>query len=196
MACPTNSSRSAFPGRSRHRKGTRHRRASRQRSFDVRPRAAAASTARWAFRRLTDSPMGTRPGQLDPGVVLYLIAEKGMSASKVQDFLYRECGLKGLPGSATTCGILKPARIPMRRLPSTTSSTASASTSECSRPPCRHRRLRVHRGHRRELDRPSVRASPKSSRGSASRSTPPEFRSCAADISARQPRSGLRGADR
>jgi acetate kinase len=42
--------------------------------------------------------MGTRPGQLDPGVVLYLVSEKGMSASKVQDFLYRDCGLKGLSG--------------------------------------------------------------------------------------------------
>jgi len=30
--------------------------------------------------------------------VLYLIAEKGMSASNVQNFLYRDCGLKGLSG--------------------------------------------------------------------------------------------------
>jgi acetate kinase len=50
------------------------------------------------FTALDGLPMGTRPGQLDPGVVLYLIAEKDMSASKVQDFLYRECGLKGLSG--------------------------------------------------------------------------------------------------
>lgn len=50
------------------------------------------------FTALDGLAMGTRPGQLDPGVVLYLISEKGMSASKVQDFLYRECGLKGLSG--------------------------------------------------------------------------------------------------
>jgi acetate kinase len=50
------------------------------------------------FTALDGLPMGTRPGQLDPGVVLYLISEKGLSASKVQDFLYRECGLKGLSG--------------------------------------------------------------------------------------------------
>jgi len=30
--------------------------------------------------------------------VLYLISEKGMSASNVQNFLYRDCGLKGLSG--------------------------------------------------------------------------------------------------
>jgi acetate kinase len=50
------------------------------------------------FTALDGLAMGTRPGQLDPGVVLYLMAEKAMSASKVQDFLYRECGLKGLSG--------------------------------------------------------------------------------------------------
>jgi acetate kinase len=50
------------------------------------------------FTALDGLPMGTRPGQLDPGVVLYLMAEKGMSAAEVQNFLYRECGLKGLSG--------------------------------------------------------------------------------------------------
>jgi acetate kinase len=50
------------------------------------------------FTALDGLPMGTRPGQIDPGVILYLIAEKGMSATNVQNFLYRECGLKGLSG--------------------------------------------------------------------------------------------------
>jgi acetate kinase len=50
------------------------------------------------FTALDGLPMGTRPGQIDPGVVLYLISEKGMSPSAVQDFLYKECGLKGLSG--------------------------------------------------------------------------------------------------
>jgi acetate kinase len=50
------------------------------------------------FTALDGLPMGTRPGQLDPGVVLYLISEKGMSADEVQNLLYRECGLKGLSG--------------------------------------------------------------------------------------------------
>jgi acetate kinase len=42
--------------------------------------------------------MGTRSGQIDPGVILYLCEQKNMSAAAVQDFLYRECGLKGLSG--------------------------------------------------------------------------------------------------
>ncbi|MCC6777146.1 MAG: acetate/propionate family kinase [Hyphomicrobiales bacterium] len=50
------------------------------------------------FTALDGLPMGTRPGQLDPGVVLYLIAEKGMSAEEAQKLLYHECGLRGLSG--------------------------------------------------------------------------------------------------
>jgi acetate kinase len=50
------------------------------------------------FTALDGLPMGTRPGQIDPGVVLYLMSEKGMAPGRVQDFLYRECGLKGLSG--------------------------------------------------------------------------------------------------
>ena len=50
------------------------------------------------FTALDGLPMGARPGQIDPGVVLYLIEEKRMSAAQVQDLLYRECGLKGLSG--------------------------------------------------------------------------------------------------
>src|SRR5215208_4365545 len=50
------------------------------------------------FTALDGLPMGTRPGQIDPGVVLYLVSEKGMSPADAQNFLYRDCGLKGLSG--------------------------------------------------------------------------------------------------
>jgi acetate kinase len=50
------------------------------------------------FTALDGLPMGTRPGQIDPGVILYLITVKGMPAAEVQNFLYRDCGLKGLSG--------------------------------------------------------------------------------------------------
>jgi acetate kinase len=50
------------------------------------------------FTALDGLPMGTRPGQIDPGVILYLFNQKKMTAAAVQDFLYRECGLKGLSG--------------------------------------------------------------------------------------------------
>jgi acetate kinase len=50
------------------------------------------------FTALDGLPMGTRPGQLDPGVVLHLIEEKGMTAAEVTRLLYNACGLKGLSG--------------------------------------------------------------------------------------------------
>jgi acetate kinase len=50
------------------------------------------------FTALDGLPMGTRTGQIDPGVVLYLMNAKGMSPVEVQEFLYRDCGLKGLSG--------------------------------------------------------------------------------------------------
>jgi acetate kinase len=68
------------------------------------------------FTALDGLPMGTRPGQIDPGVVLYLISEKGMPATKVQDFLYRECGLKGLSGVSNDMRELEASSDPRARL--------------------------------------------------------------------------------
>lgn len=50
------------------------------------------------FTALDGLPMGTRPGQLDPGILLYLMSEKEMNAKEIERFLYNECGLKGLSG--------------------------------------------------------------------------------------------------
>ncbi len=50
------------------------------------------------FTALDGLPMGTRPGQIDPGVILYLITEKNMSPAALEALLYRESGLKGLSG--------------------------------------------------------------------------------------------------
>jgi acetate kinase len=50
------------------------------------------------FTALDGVPMGTRCGQLDPGVVLYLMAEKKMNADEITDLLYKNSGLKGMSG--------------------------------------------------------------------------------------------------
>ena len=50
------------------------------------------------FTALDGLPMGTRPGQLDAGIVLYLLTEKGMSAQEIENLFYHDCGLKGLSG--------------------------------------------------------------------------------------------------
>ena len=67
------------------------------------------------FTALDGLPMGTRPGQIDPGVVLYLIEEKRMTAAQVQDLLYRECGLKGLSGISNDVRELAASRDPRAR---------------------------------------------------------------------------------
>jgi acetate kinase len=50
------------------------------------------------FTALDGLPMGTRPGQIDPGVVLHLILQKNLTPTDVEELLYRESGLKGLSG--------------------------------------------------------------------------------------------------
>ncbi|SAK66337.1 acetate/propionate family kinase [Caballeronia ptereochthonis] len=42
--------------------------------------------------------MGTRCGNLDPGVILYLLDELGMNAREIEDLLYRGSGLLGVSG--------------------------------------------------------------------------------------------------
>lgn len=41
-------------------------------------------------------PMGRRPGALDPGILLYLIEEKGIAPSDLRDMLFNRSGLLGL----------------------------------------------------------------------------------------------------
>jgi acetate kinase len=50
------------------------------------------------FTALDGVPMGTRTGQLDPGVVLYLFQQLRMDPAKVEDLLYRRSGMLGLSG--------------------------------------------------------------------------------------------------
>ena len=49
------------------------------------------------FSALDGLPMGTRCGQIDPGVILYLI-RRGYTEAELTRILYRESGLKGLSG--------------------------------------------------------------------------------------------------
>lgn len=50
------------------------------------------------FSALDGLPMGTRCGQLDPGVILYLLDQEGMTSAEITTMLYTESGLKGLSG--------------------------------------------------------------------------------------------------
>lgn len=50
------------------------------------------------FSALDGLVMGTRCGALDPGVVLHLLRERGMSAEEVEHLLYHRSGLLGVSG--------------------------------------------------------------------------------------------------
>ncbi len=50
------------------------------------------------FSALDGLPMGTRPGALDPGVLLYLMQALGMDAKAIEKLLYTESGLLGVSG--------------------------------------------------------------------------------------------------
>jgi acetate kinase len=57
-----------------------------------------AQASSMGFTALDGVPMGTRCGQLDPGVVLHMIDTMGMSTAEVARLLYNDSGLKGLSG--------------------------------------------------------------------------------------------------
>ena len=50
------------------------------------------------FSALEGLVMGTRPGNLDPGVLLYLLQSRGMDAARLEKLLYKESGLLGVSG--------------------------------------------------------------------------------------------------
>jgi len=50
------------------------------------------------FTALDGLCMGTRPGSVDPGVILYLFQTLGLSAKEVETILYKKSGLLGISG--------------------------------------------------------------------------------------------------
>ena len=50
------------------------------------------------FSSLDGLPMGTRCGEIDPGVLLYMMQHNCLSAKEISEILYKESGLKGLSG--------------------------------------------------------------------------------------------------
>ena len=50
------------------------------------------------FTAVEGLPMGTRTGSLDPGVILYLMDQRGMDARAIEKLIYNESGLLGVSG--------------------------------------------------------------------------------------------------
>jgi acetate kinase len=50
------------------------------------------------FTAVDGLPMGTRSGALDPGVILYLLDQRGMDARAIEKLIYSQSGLLGVSG--------------------------------------------------------------------------------------------------
>lgn len=79
----------------------------------IRDGKSVASTM--GFSALDGLPMGTRSGQLDPGVVLYLMTEEGLGPDEISDLLYKRSGLLGLSGVSNDMRTLEASDAPEAR---------------------------------------------------------------------------------
>ncbi|HET7218860.1 MAG TPA: acetate/propionate family kinase [Vicinamibacterales bacterium] len=68
------------------------------------------------FTALDGLCMGTRPGAVDPGVILYLFQSLGLSAKDVETILYKKSGLLGISGISNDMRDLVASDAPAARL--------------------------------------------------------------------------------
>ncbi len=71
----------------------------------VREGRSVASTM--GFTAVDGLVMGTRCGSLDPGVLLYLMQERGLDAQAIEDLIYRRSGLLGVSGISSDMRTLR-----------------------------------------------------------------------------------------
>lgn len=69
-------------------------------------RAGKSVDSSMGFSPLDGIPMGTRPGSVDPGVLLYLVGQRGMTPAELEKLLYKESGLLGLSGVSNDMRLL------------------------------------------------------------------------------------------
>jgi acetate kinase len=67
------------------------------------------------FTAVDGLPMGTRCGNLDPGVILYLIDELGMDVRAIEDLIYKKSGLLGVSGVSSDMRALLASEQPRAR---------------------------------------------------------------------------------
>ena len=68
------------------------------------------------FTAVDGLPMGTRCGAIDPGVVMYLMAQRGMDAHAIEEMLYSRSGLLGLSGISSDMRVLLDSDAPRAKL--------------------------------------------------------------------------------
>jgi acetate kinase len=70
----------------------------------------------FGFTALDGLCMGTRPGAVDPGVILYLFQTLKLSAKEVETILYKKSGLLGISGISNDMRVLEASSEPGARL--------------------------------------------------------------------------------
>jgi len=68
------------------------------------------------FTAVDGLPMGTRCGALDPGVILYLMDQRGMDARAIEKLIYSQSGLLGVSGISSDMRTLLASTEPRARL--------------------------------------------------------------------------------
>lgn len=79
-------------------------------------RAGHSVDCTFGFTALDGLCMGTRPGGVDPGVILYLFQNLRMSAAEVEAILYKRSGLLGISGISSDMRKLLRSKDPGARL--------------------------------------------------------------------------------
>ncbi|WP_454918717.1 acetate/propionate family kinase [Xanthobacter sediminis] len=64
------------------------------------------------FTALDGLPMGTRCGQIDPGVIFYMVQQEGKTIDEVRDIFYYKSGLLGMSGLSNDMRTLEAADTP------------------------------------------------------------------------------------
>lgn len=67
------------------------------------------------FTALDGLPMGTRCGNIDPGVLLWLMDERGLDARQIETLLYKQSGLLGVSGLSSDMRTLLASEAPAAR---------------------------------------------------------------------------------
>jgi acetate kinase len=78
--------------------------------------AGSSVASTMGFTAVDGLPMGTRCGAIDPGVLLYLMDERGMSARDLEKLIYSQSGLLGVSGISSDMRALLGSEDPRARL--------------------------------------------------------------------------------
>jgi len=79
-------------------------------------RAGRSVASTMGFTAVDGLPMGTRCGALDPGVMLYLMDQRGMDARQLEQLIYHESGLLGVSGVSSDMRTLLGSDAPRAKL--------------------------------------------------------------------------------